>query len=75
MNNNKPIILEINDFRQKVVELINSSSIPMCIINMMLKEIILQCNEIEKQQYEIAMKQYTESQKLDIAKKENDDDK
>ena len=56
---NKPIMITMNEFKESIVNTINESQMPMAIVNLLLKDIILQCNEIEKQQYETAVQQYT----------------
>ena len=56
---NKPIMITMNEFKQEVIDIINKTTMPMAIVNLLLKDIVLQCNEIEKQQYETAVQQYT----------------
>ena len=56
---NKPIMITMNEFKESIVNTINESQMPMAIVNLLLKDIILQFNEIEKQQYETAVQQYT----------------
>ena len=57
---NKPIMITMNEFKESIVNTINESQMPMAIVNLLLKDIILQCNEIEKQQYKTAVQQYTQ---------------
>lgn len=59
----KPIIIAMNDFKQNIVKAINDSQMPMAIVNMLLKDIIMQCNQLEKQELEVTMQQYTKQQK------------
>ena len=57
---NKPIMITMNEFKQEVIDIINKTTMPMAIVNLLLKDILLQCTEVEKQQYETAVKQYTQ---------------
>ena len=57
---NKPIMITMNEFKESIVNTINNSNMPMAIVNLLLKDIILQCTEVEKQQYETAVQQYTQ---------------
>ena len=56
----KPIMIAMNEFKESIVNTINNSNMPMAIVNLLLKDILLQCTEIEKQQYETAVQQYTQ---------------
>ena len=56
----KPIMIAMNEFKESIVNTINNSNMPMAIVNLLLKDIILQCTEVEKQQYETAVQQYTQ---------------
>ena len=56
---NKPIMITMNEFKESIVNTINNSNMPMAIVNLLLKDILLQCTEVEKQQYETAVQQYT----------------
>ena len=56
----KPIMIAINEFKESIVNTINNSNMPMAIVNLLLKDILLQCTEVEKQQYETAVQQYTQ---------------
>lgn len=58
----KPIIIAMNDFKQNIVKAINDSQMPMAIVNMLLKDIIMQCDQLEKQELEVTMQQYTKQQ-------------
>lgn len=58
----KPIIIAMNDFKQNIVKAINESQMPMAIVNMLLKDIIMQCDQLEKQELEVTMQQYTKQQ-------------
>lgn len=55
---NKPIMITMNEFKQEIIDIINKTTMPMAIVNLLLKDIVLQCNEIEKQQYDTAVQQY-----------------
>lgn len=57
---NKPIIIAMNEFKQQIISVINKnkSDIPMGILNLILKDILIQCTELENQQYNIALEQY-----------------
>ena len=57
---NKPIMITMNEFKESIVNTINNSNMPMSIVNLLLKDILLQCTEVEKQQYETAVQQYTQ---------------
>ena len=57
---NKPIMIAMNEFKESIVNTINNSNMPMAIVNLLLKDILLQCTEVEKQQYETAVQQYTQ---------------
>ena len=56
----KPIMIATNAFNERSVNTINNSNMPMAIVNLLLKDILLQCTEVEKQQYETAVQQYTQ---------------
>ena len=56
----KPIMIVMNEFKESIVNTINNSNMPMAIVNLLLKDILLQCTEVEKQQYETAVQQYTQ---------------
>ena len=57
---NKPIIIAMNEFKQQIISVINKnkSDIPMGFLNLILKDILIQCTELENQQYNIALEQY-----------------
>lgn len=57
-NTTKPIIIAMNDFKQDIVTVINESQMPIAIVNMLLKDIIIQCYQLEKQELESAIKEY-----------------
>lgn len=57
---NKPIMIAMNEFKQEIIDIINKTTMPMAIVNLLLKDVVLQCNEIEKQQYDTALHQYTQ---------------
>lgn len=57
-NTTKPIIIAMNDFKQDIVTVINESQMPIAIVNMLLKDIIIQCDQLEKQELESAIKEY-----------------
>jgi len=69
--NTKPIIIAMNDFKQNIVKAINDSQMPMAIVNMLLKDIIMQCDQLEKQELEVTMQQYNKQQTESEAKDEN----
>ena len=56
----KPIMIAMNEFKESIVNTINNSNMPMAIVNLLLQDILLQCTEVEKQQYETAVQQYTQ---------------
>ena len=56
----KPIMIAMNEFKESIVNTINNSNMPMAIVNLLLNDILLQCTEVEKQQYETAVQQYTQ---------------
>ena len=58
----KPIIIAMNDFKQNIVKTINDAQMPMAIVNMLLKDIIMQCDQLEKQELEVTMQQYNKQQ-------------
>ena len=58
----KPIIIAMNDFKQNIVKAINDAQMPMAIVNMLLKDIIMQCDQLEKQELEVTMQQYNKQQ-------------
>lgn len=55
----KPIMIEMNEFKESIARLINESAMPMAIVNMILREVLVQCTEIESQQYKTAAQQYS----------------
>ena len=59
---NKPIIIAMNEFKQQIISVINKnkSDIPMSILNLILKDILIQCTELENQQYNIALHKYSD---------------
>lgn len=61
----------MNDFKQNIVKAINDSQMPMAIVNMLLKDIIMQCDQLEKQELEVTMQQYNKQQTESEAKDEN----
>lgn len=67
----KPIIIAMNDFKQNIVKAINDSQMPMAIVNMLLKDIIMQCDQLEKQELEVTMQQYNKQQAESEDKDEN----
>ncbi|WP_337935024.1 hypothetical protein [Jutongia sp.] len=67
----KPIIIAMNDFKQNIVKAINDSQMPMAIVNMLLKDIIMQCDQLEKQELEVTMQQYNKQQTESEDKNEN----
>lgn len=67
----KPIIIAMNDFKQNIVKAINDSQMPMAIVNMLLKDIIMQCDQLEKQELEVTMQQYNKQQTESEDKDEN----
>lgn len=67
----KPIIIAMNDFKQNIVKAINESQMPMAIVNMLLKDIIMQCDQLEKQELEVTMQQYNKQQTESEDKDEN----
>ena len=69
--NTKPIIIAMKDFKQNIVKAINDSQMPMAIVNMLLKDIIMQCDQLEKQELEVTMQQYNKQQTESEAKDEN----
>lgn len=69
--NTKPIIIAMNDFKQNIVKAINDSQMPMAIVNILLKDIIMQCDQLEKQELEVTMQQYNKQQTESEAKDEN----
>ena len=56
----KPIMIAMNEFKESIVNTIKNSNMPMAIVNLLLKDILLHCTEVEKQQYETAVQQYTQ---------------
>lgn len=58
----KPIIIAMNDFKQNIVKAINDAQMPIAIVNMLLKDIIMQCDQLEKQELEVTMQQYNKQQ-------------
>lgn len=58
----KPIIIAMNNFKQNIVKAINDAQMPMAIVNMLLKDIIMQCDQLEKQELEVTMRQYNKQQ-------------
>lgn len=62
-NTTKPIIIAMNDFKQDIVTVINESQMPIAIVNMLLKDIIIQCDQLEKQELESAIKEYKATEK------------
>ena len=58
----KPIIIAMNAFKQNIVKAINDAQMPMTIVNMLLKDIIMQCDQLEKQELEVTMQQYNKQQ-------------
>lgn len=69
----KPIMIEMNEFKESLARLINDSAMPMAIVNMILREVLVQCTEIESQQYKAAAQQYSEA--VANTKKDGKDDK
>lgn len=57
---NKPIMITMNEFKESIINTINGSQMPIAIVNLLLKDILLQCTELEKQQYEATVQQYTQ---------------
>ena len=64
------IILKEREFKEKIVEVINNSSLPAFIIKPTLKELLGQVELLEQQQYQEALKQKEEKEiKKDKSKK------
>ena len=69
----KPIMIAMNEFKESIVNTINNSNMPMAIVNLLLKDILLQCTEVEKQQYETAVQQYTKQTTTESVEKVDGD--
>ncbi len=65
----KPIMITMNEFKESIINTINGSQMPIAIVNLLLKDILLQCTELEKQQYEAAIQQYTQQTTTESVKK------
>ena len=57
------LIIKEREFKEKMVELINNSSLPAFIIKPTLKELLGQVDLVEQQQYKEALKQKQEKEK------------
>lgn len=57
----KPIQIMIEELKDSIVSIINDAKLPMCVITPIVKDVLEQCNFIEKQQLELAKKEYSKS--------------
>ena len=59
----KPITVIITETKQKFVDTINDSRLPLFVLEPMLKELYNQIAEMNKEQFKADMKSWSESQK------------
>lgn len=63
MENNKPISLVMDELKGNIVNVINDSKLPICIVEPILKDIYEQISSLAKVQLEQDKKEYSEAQK------------
>lgn len=63
---NKPITLQVEEFKQKIVQLINNSKLPAFIIRPIIIDINNQLVQLEQAQYEADLKEYKEKEEKDV---------
>mgnify|MGYP006918880772 FL=1 len=60
-NETKPLVLEINDFKNSMADLVNNTSIPFSIICMVLKDVLVQCDDMSKRELVAVKNEYEKS--------------
>lgn len=58
----KPIMIAIEDLKASIATAINDAALPMAVVTPIIREVLTQCVNLERQQYEMALKEYKESQ-------------
>lgn len=58
----KPIMIAIEDLKASIANAINDAALPMAIVTLIIRDVLAQCTQLERQQYEMALKEYQESQ-------------
>lgn len=58
----KPIMIAIEDLKASIANAINDAALPMAIVTPIIRDVLTQCTQLERQQYEMALKEYQESQ-------------
>ena len=59
---NKPISLVIDDFKKNLAKTVNESGLPLCITEMVIKELYDEAKEFARQQLAMDKKEYAEHQ-------------
>ena len=58
----KPIMIAIEELKASIANAINDAALPMAVVTPIIREVLTQCVNLERQQYEMALKEYKESQ-------------
>ncbi len=58
----KPIMIAIEDLKASIANVINDAALPMAVVTPIIRDVLTQCTQLERQQYEMALKEYQESQ-------------
>ncbi len=69
----KPVTIQIDELKKDLVEIFNSSNLPVFILEFILKDIYTEIHSVCQLQLEKDTKAYNESLKNDIDKKETDE--
>ena len=73
MNENKPISMLCEEFKEAVAMVINTSNLPACLVESILKNYYLEIRAIANQQYRTEKKQYETALKSSKAEKTGSD--
>ena len=57
----KTLTIICEEFKETLVNLINSSRLPICVVSLILENCLQEVKTLEKKQYEFDKKQYEES--------------
>lgn len=69
----KPVTIQIDELKKDLVEIFNSSNLPVFILEFILKDIYTEIRSVCQLQLEKDTKDYNESLKNDIDRKETDE--
>lgn len=58
----KPIMIAIEDLKASIATAINDAALPMAVVTPIIRDVLTQCTQLERQQYDMALKEYNESQ-------------